>query len=709
MKKKLLFLVPALLGIFLSACGGGGGSSTSSDNSGGGGGDSGGNTDSVTTQYTITFKDEVGTTLESKKWDEGATPSYNYEKADTVEWDYTVEGWSLTQGGAVIKIPTVSADATYYAIVSQVKKSYKVAFYDETGTEIKSETLEYGAQPACDYTGPSDTAEWDYTLLGWATSPNGAPLDSLPTVTGSATYYAQINKVKKQYTITFESNGGSTINSITADYGTTIEEPTKPSRDGYKFVAWTKDAAGENKITWPFTLQQNEKFYAQWNEKVDIKAYFQTLMAAVGHDPYSYIPDKMKPENSANHVTASQVNYDLTLPTNVSGIKYGGFGEQWHMVIENIEQSELFYSVLTIGETAMNASVIAFNNYLDNNPADTASHTLKETEYTAKLDFHDGILAYTIQYKTNLNIPFFGNAMPQVDMTYNVTTLEKAVRVQLTENNAMKYVVTDDSYVFALQYGVETVNRKAYFQINRLEDDSVQGHIYEFVQYKDKDMVPACADFYIDDEYTTAVGNKASGLVGFTGYINELYKTNEGKLLGYEVRETLTILGVSGQYNTLWFNLNNITGINSVKAVENENNTGTYSNKNPHDIYLNGSASIFEPTYNKKMGVNTSRKYDVELRKQYFYGYQDSELVEYETSIPMMFIQDDNTKDTNFSDFPKDILSKSGINASVNLAQAYLNKIRADYASLIDVFIAHKEDVTGTTIGNYIGSAIVIE
>lgn len=454
---------------------------------------------------------------------------------------------------------------------------------------------------------------------------------------------------------------------------------------------------------------KNETFYANWNEKVDIKAYFKSLLAAIGHDPYSYIPNNMRPENSANHVTSSQVTYNFTNSTNVNNIKYGGHGEQWHMVLENIKESERFYSVLTLGEAAINASVVLFNNYLDNNPDDTASHTLNETTYTAKLDFHKGILTYTIQYKTNLNIPFFGEVMPQVDMTYNVTTLEKAVRVQLTENNAMKYVVTDNMYVFALEYGVETVNRKAYFQLNRLEDESVEGHIYEFVQYKDKDLLPSCADFYIGKTYTSVVGNKSRGLVGFKGYINELYKTNEGKLLGYEVRETLTIAGVSGQYNTLWFNLNNISGINSVKAVENENNTGTYSNKNPHDIYLNGSASKFEPTYNKKFGINTSRKYDVELRKQYFYGYQDSNLVEYETNIPMMFIQDNNDKDTNFSDFPVDIVSKSGITASVNLAQTYLTKIREDYATLIDVFIAHKDDITSKTIENYIGNAIIIK
>ncbi len=633
MKKKLIFLAPALLGMLLSGCGGGGGDATTTESTIR---DSESSTasDVSKVQFTITFKDEIGNTLESKKWDEGAVPSYTYNKADTVEWDYTVEGWATSQGGQVITVPAVSADATYYAVVS---------------------------------------------------------------------------RVKQKYTITFESNGGSKVSSITADYGTSINEPDKPTKDGYRFVAWSTDTAGTNKVTWPLTLTKNEKFYANWNEKVDIKTYLQTLMQVVGHDPYSYIPKTMQAENSSNHVTANQVNYNFNNFTNVSDIKYGGHGEQWHMVLNNINESERFYSVLSIGETAINASVALFNNYLDTNPNDTASHTLSETTYTAKLDFSNGLLAYIIQYKTNLTIPFFGEVMPQIDMTYDIKTLEKTVRIQLTDNNAMKYVVTDNMYVFAIEYGVETVSRKAYFQISKDKNDNVAGHIYEFVQYKDKDLVSACADFYINDEYTSVVGNKASGLVDFKGYINELYETGKGKLLGYEVRETLTILGISGQYNTLWFNLNNISGINNVKAVENENNTGTYTNKNPHDIYLNNSTKIFEPTYNKKLGVQTSRKYDVELRKQYFYGYNEGEFTEYETSIPMMFIQADNDKDTNFTDFPADILSKSGIAASVNLANKYINKIQEDYASLIDIFIANKDTVTGESIESYIGGAVEIK
>ena len=218
-------------------------------------------------------------------------------------------------------------------------------------------------------------------------------------------------------------------------------------------------------------------------------------------------------------------------------------------------------------------------------------------------------------------------------------------------------------------------------------------------------MVASCADFYIGETYTSVVGNKASGIVGFKGYINELYLTEQAKLLGYEIRETANFPLIGEKtYHTLWFNLNNITGINSVKAIANGSTGGGIGAGNPHDIYLNGNDSKFVPTKN---GI-ASRKYDVELRKQYFYSNEDEEIEEHETSIPMMFIQADHDGYTNFTDFPSDIYKKSGITASVNLSTVYLNKIQSDYAELIDIFIEHKDSVTGDSIVSYIGSPRVI-
>ena len=630
MNKSAKFLIPAILGLFLTSCGGGGAESaeTSAPKE-----ESSSQSIPAKAQYTITFKDEEDNLLESKKWDEGATPSYTYNKQDTAEWDYTVQGWASSLGGSVITLPAVSADATYWAVV---------------------------------------------------------------------------NKVKQRYTVTFESNGGSSVAAITQEYGTEVAKPADPKKDNHSFVSWSYDSAGTQVVSWPLTLTKNEKLYANWNETIDIKSYLATLVDTVGQDPYSYIPATMRPENSANHVTEASVTYDFTQFVSVSSINYGGFGEQWHMVIENIKESERFYSILSLGESAINASVALFNNYLDNNPGTTATHTLSETAYTAKIDYHNGVLAYTIQYNTNFTIPFFGTVMPQIDMTYDIANAQKSVRIQLTENNALKYVVTNNSYAFGIEYGVTAVSRKAYFQIDRLQDQSVQGHIYEYVQYKDKDLVPACADFYIGSTYTSVVGNKASGMPGFTGYINELYLTNNGKLLGYEVRETFTKWGFEATYHTLWFNLNNITGITNVKAIKNDNSTFGLGANNNHDIYLNNSETIFEPTYNKKLMVQTSRKYDVEMRKQFFYGYNEGNFTEYEVQLPMMFIQADHDGYTNFTDFPSDILSKSGIAASVNLSSVYLAKIQSDYSTLVDILVNHKDSVTGETIGTYIGDAATI-
>ena len=800
MKKKVLFIVPVLFGLFLASCGteqentnsnGGGseGSSTTSENSSSGSSSSSSSSSSdnstssssssssETIQYTITFKDEEDHLLESKKWDEGSIPSYTYRKNDTEEWDYTVLGWSNSLGGEVIELPIVSEDATYWAVVNKEKQQYTISFFNENGTQIKSDVLEYGAQPSCDYRGPEDTSEWDYTFVGWSTSKGGSALTSIPTVRGDANYYAVVSsnkqkynvsfyneegtllnkvnysygdtpsytytktdtqewkyvmhgwsktlggealtslpkvtadaeyyavvtKTKQKYTITFDSRGGNTVSSITAEYGSSVEEPSKPTKDNYKFVAWSYDTDGAQKVTWPLTLKKNEKLYANWNEVVDIKAYLQSLMAIMNQDPYGYIPDTMKPDNSSNHVTnPDELNYNFENFTDVSSIKYGGFGEQWHMVIENIKESERFYSVISLSETVINSSVVLFNNYLDNNPGSTASHTLNEAEYTASIEYKSGVLKYTIQLKSSINIPLFGEVNPLIQMTYDISTKEKAALVELNENNAMRYVVSNDSYTFALMYGVTAVNRKAYFTVSKDDNDEVTGHIYEFVQFKDKDMVPSCADFYIDDEYTSVVGNKASGMPGFTGYINELYKTNVGKLLGYEVRESFTKWGISATYYTLWFNLNNITGINNVKAIKNDESSFGLGANNNHDIYLNNSDSIFEPTYNKKAFVSTSRKYDVEIRKQYFYGYSEGKLVEYETEIPMMFIQADHDGYTNYTDFHKDILSKSGIDANVNLSSTYVSKIEADHASLIDVFARNKDNITGDYIGTFI-------
>ena len=67
----------------------------------------------------------------------------------------------------------------------------------------------------------------------------------------------------------------------------------------------------------------------------------------------------------------------------------------------------------------------------------------------------------------------------------------------------------------------------------------------------------------------------------------------------------------------------------------------------------------------------------------------------------MMFIQEDNDNDTNFTDYPSDMEKAYGIESSVTMDQADLNKVLADYDTLIEIFIKNKK-MTSDDIKEYL-------
>ncbi|WP_026399397.1 hypothetical protein [Acholeplasma equifetale] len=432
-----------------------------------------------------------------------------------------------------------------------------------------------------------------------------------------------------------------------------------------------------------------------------VKEYVARLTAIETATAYDYLPAAMHPSYSNNVVDASSINYDFTSFTNVTIINQAGYGEQWQMVVENINQSVAMAKVFNVAQTALNAAGNAVDIYITNSYSEEMSYTFSGNGYTGKFEFKDAMLIFNITLTDSVTVPGFGSVKPVIKMEYDLTKEAKGMFISLGDSYKVKYIITENGYEMATTYGLtiagKSASRSSYLSIVK-NNGKTTGHIYEYITYEGSDKIKACADFYVENGYVSVVGNKSSGMTGFDGYINELYSANEGRLLGYEVREELTYAGVTGTYNTLWFNLWDIQGINSVKVTDKTD--ANKSGKSTVDVYLNGSSTLLSPTYNTIFSVKTSRKYDIEFRTRYYYTY-DAETGTYVSNavqVPMMFVQEGD----NYNSFSSDMLKDNGVTVSVSLSQTHLNKILSDYDTLIDIFIANKDAMTSETIIAYL-------
>ena len=105
---------------------------------------------------------------------------------------------------------------------------YTITVKPENGKADITITQDYGTP----ITAPTLTRE-GYTFKGWDKEiPETMPADN---ITVKAQW--EIN----QYTITFDTNGGSEIAPITQDYGTEITAPDNPTRKGYTFKGWDRE------------------------------------------------------------------------------------------------------------------------------------------------------------------------------------------------------------------------------------------------------------------------------------------------------------------------------------------------------------------------------------------------------------------------------------------------------------------------------------
>ena len=192
---------------------------------------------SAAASYTITFNTDGGSAVAKMTVKEGATI---VPPANPTKTGYTFAGWSpalpATMPGQNLTVTaqwTANKHNIVYKVDGEVYQTVSDVAYGTAITPIAT---------------PTKTG---YTFSGWSSVPATMP-DNDVEVTGTFAV--------NQYTITFDTDGGSAVASITQDYGTAITAPADPDKTGFDFAGWTPAL--------PATMPaSNVTVKAQWTEK----------------------------------------------------------------------------------------------------------------------------------------------------------------------------------------------------------------------------------------------------------------------------------------------------------------------------------------------------------------------------------------------------------------------------------------------------------
>lgn len=180
--------------------------------------------------------------------------------ADPTAEGYVFRGWYTTAACTTefdFNTP-ITADTTLYA---KWNETYTVTFnVGDHGTAPTAQTVENGGKA----TKPENPTAKGWRFDGWYTDERyTARYDFDKAVTANTTLYAKWTQL---FTLTFETNGGTKIDSVEAPDGSLVYLGSyKPTKSGYYFVGWytDKNLTRESRVGY-VRMDGNKTVYAKF-------------------------------------------------------------------------------------------------------------------------------------------------------------------------------------------------------------------------------------------------------------------------------------------------------------------------------------------------------------------------------------------------------------------------------------------------------------
>lgn len=229
-------------------------------------------------------------------------PGLSLEKPnDPTRLNFTFEGWYYDSTFIqAVEWPLVMPANNVDIIAKWSYVAYTVTFNTNGGTRVNPITVAPGGKVYP----PADPLRTGYTFAGWyydnGTFQNPVQWPVAPSEQGFTVY---AKWTPKMITITFDSNGGSSIPALTAPAGSSISKPASPTKFGFTFARWL---IGSEPFIWANMPAENTTLTASWNAS---QYYAEAKL-----DTYKLVGDTLLPIDKAR--PGDEVVVTLTAGTN---------------------------------------------------------------------------------------------------------------------------------------------------------------------------------------------------------------------------------------------------------------------------------------------------------------------------------------------------------------------------------------------------------
>lgn len=206
---------------------------------------------------------------------------------------YTFEGWFVgTDRTTPVTSITIDGEDVSLVGVWSINK-HDVVLDADGGTFAENSSSQYIADDVAfgtdiDSVLPEIPVKEGYTFVKW----DGMPEDGkMPDNDVNLTAKWEIN----EYTIQFNTNGGSTIPDAKYNFGERITKPADPTREGFEFAGWDQEI--------PATMPaRNLIFNAKWTPKSGVETF--TFVADANGGTFADGKDKYTNEYAAGETIA---------------------------------------------------------------------------------------------------------------------------------------------------------------------------------------------------------------------------------------------------------------------------------------------------------------------------------------------------------------------------------------------------------------------